>query len=66
MSDDLKLVLCFLLIMAVAIVIARFPGLLAAMATARCADGSLSFSARRRGTCSWRGGVAEWYRSVPA
>lgn len=30
-------------------------------ATARCGDGSLSFSASRRGTCSHHGGVAEWY-----
>jgi hypothetical protein len=30
-------------------------------ATARCRDGSLSYSAHRRGTCSHHGGVAEWY-----
>lgn len=30
-------------------------------ATARCADGSLSYSASRRGTCSHHGGVAEWF-----
>jgi hypothetical protein len=30
-------------------------------ATARCGDGSLSYSAHRRGTCSHHGGVAEWY-----
>ena len=29
-------------------------------ATARCRDGSYSFSQSRRGTCSWHGGVAEW------
>jgi hypothetical protein len=29
-------------------------------ATARCGDGSYSFSQSRRGTCSWHGGVAEW------
>jgi hypothetical protein len=29
-------------------------------ATARCSDGSFSFSQLRRGTCSWHGGVAEW------
>src|SRR5215216_5662159 len=28
--------------------------------TARCRDGSYSFSQSRRGTCSWHGGVAEW------
>ncbi len=30
-------------------------------ATARCRDGSHSFSLNRRGTCSHHGGVAEWY-----
>jgi hypothetical protein len=30
-------------------------------ASARCRDGSYSFSASRRGTCSHHGGVAEWY-----
>jgi hypothetical protein len=29
-------------------------------ATARCSDGSYSFSRNRRGTCSHHGGVAEW------
>jgi hypothetical protein len=28
--------------------------------TARCRDGSYSFSQSRRGTCSWHGGVAQW------
>ena len=31
-------------------------------ATARCRDGSWSFSESRRGTCSWHGGVASWVR----
>jgi hypothetical protein len=30
-------------------------------ATARCRDGSLSYSAHRQGTCSHHGGVAEWF-----
>jgi SH3-like domain-containing protein len=30
-------------------------------ATARCRDGSYSFSQHRRGTCSHHGGVAVWY-----
>ena len=30
-------------------------------ASAKCADGSLSYSAHRRGTCSHHGGVAQWY-----
>lgn len=29
-------------------------------ATARCADGTWSFSENRRGTCSHHGGVARW------
>ena len=29
-------------------------------ASAQCADGSYSFSAHRRGTCSHHGGVAQW------
>jgi len=29
-------------------------------ATARCRDGSYSFSNTRRGTCSWHGGVDTW------
>ena len=29
-------------------------------ATAKCRDGSYSFSQSRRGTCSWHGGVAQW------
>jgi hypothetical protein len=30
-------------------------------ASARCRDGSYSFSLNRSGTCSHHGGVAEWY-----
>jgi hypothetical protein len=29
-------------------------------ASARCRDGTYSFSRNRRGTCSWHGGVAAW------
>ena len=29
-------------------------------ASARCRDGTYSFSQSRRGTCSWHGGVAQW------
>src|SRR4051794_18727262 len=32
----------------------------AAGATAKCRDGTYSFSQSRRGTCSWHGGVATW------
>ena len=43
----------------------RYPGPVRAAtapvgATARCRDGTYSFSQHRRGTCSWHGGVAEW------
>ena len=30
-------------------------------ASAKCRDGTYSFSQSRRGTCSHHGGVAEWY-----
>ena len=30
-------------------------------ATARCVDGTYSFSKNRRGTCSHQGGVAQWF-----
>lgn len=30
-------------------------------ASARCGDGTYSFSQNRRGTCSRHGGVAQWY-----
>ena len=29
-------------------------------ASAKCRDGSWSFSESHRGTCSWHGGVARW------
>jgi len=31
-------------------------------ATATCADGTVSYSANHRGTCSHHGGVIAWYR----
>jgi len=31
-------------------------------ATARCKDGTYSYSLHRQGTCSWHGGVAYWLR----
>jgi hypothetical protein len=31
-------------------------------ATARCRDGTFSYSQHHQGTCSWHGGVATWYR----
>lgn len=35
-------------------------GCVAAGASARCGDGTCSFSQSRRGTCSHHGGVAQW------
>ncbi|WP_243769135.1 DUF3761 domain-containing protein [Streptomyces cyanogenus] len=35
-------------------------------ATAQCNDGTYSYSAHRRGTCSHHGGVAVWLASVPS
>jgi hypothetical protein len=34
-------------------------------ATARCVDGTYSYSQHRRGTCSKHGGVAEWLAQLP-
>jgi Protein of unknown function (DUF3761) len=34
--------------------------------TARCRDGTLSYSKHRRGTCSHHKGVRRWLRHVPA
>ena len=34
----------------------------AASATAKCKDGTLSYSKHHSGTCSHHGGVAEWYK----
>jgi hypothetical protein len=31
-------------------------------ATAKCVDGTLSYSAHHQGTCSHHGGVAVWYK----
>jgi hypothetical protein len=70
MTDGSKLALVVLvLILAAIVIVTRFPGLLTALvgtASARCGDGSLSFSRRRPGTCSHHGGVTEWYRPLTA
>jgi len=63
MSDDWKFFFGLLIIAAIAAVVLRYPGILAAFvnkATARCRDGTLSFSANACGTCSHHGGVKEW------
>lgn len=36
------------------------PNVMASVPTAVCADGTVSYSAHRQGTCSWHGGVARW------
>jgi|HubBroStandDraft_3_1064219.scaffolds.fasta_scaffold812150_1 hypothetical protein len=63
MTEDWKFFIGLVVIVAVLVLIARFPGILAALvgkATARCRDGSFSFSAHPCGMCSHHGGVAEW------
>ena len=35
-------------------------------ASARCRDGTYSFSESRRRTCSWHGGVAKWLGYLPS
>ncbi|PAU45220.1 hypothetical protein CK936_30680 [Streptomyces albireticuli] len=35
-------------------------------ASAVCNDGSYSYSAHRRGTCSHHGGVAQWLKDLPS
>jgi hypothetical protein len=66
MDEHWKVALCILFIVAIVILVARYPVLLVGIATARCRDGSMSFSRSPCGTCSWHGGVAEWYCTVPA
>jgi hypothetical protein len=68
MTDESKLALCIVLVVVAIILVARFPGVLVAFlgkATARCRDGSFSYSAHRCGTCSHRGGVSQWFATVP-
>ncbi|WP_084089711.1 DUF3761 domain-containing protein [Erwinia oleae] len=52
------------LIMAVSVVLALLTSPVNAKApdgaTALCRDGTYSYSAHRRGTCSHHGGVAQW------
>lgn len=55
MTEDYKVIVGLLLIGLFILVAVRFPALLAAFIrrpTARCGDGTLSFSANRCGTCS--------------
>ncbi|HXW25919.1 MAG TPA: DUF3761 domain-containing protein [Xanthobacteraceae bacterium] len=63
MSGEHKAYLLMTLLILAILVAARYPTILfafAGKATARCRDGSLSNSMRRRGTCSHHGGVAEF------
>lgn len=63
MIEEDKLLLLVALVVIALVCIARWPGLLIGFVgrpTARCRDGSLSFSFRRHGTCSHHGGVAEF------
>ena len=63
MTEEHRLMLLVALIVIALICIARWPSLLVGLIgrpTARCRDGSHSFSFRRRGTCSHHGGVADF------
>jgi hypothetical protein len=63
MTEDWEFFIGLLIIVAMLILIARFPTIFAGLigkANARCRDGSFSFSAHRCGTCSHHRGVAEW------
>ena len=63
MTEDWKLFVALAVIVAVVFLISRYPAVLTALlgrATARCRDGTLSFSAHSRGTCSHHGGVVKW------
>ena len=68
MAEETKFHLWIVVIVIALLVLAiRFPSVLAALsgaaaaaATARCRDGSLSFSAHPCGTCSHHGGVSQW------
>jgi len=63
MTGDYKIYLMVAFVILAIVVVARFPAIFVAFAdkaTARCRDGSLSFSAHRCGTCSHHGGVTEF------
>jgi hypothetical protein len=54
---------------AAALVLSAAPSALGATSvgpTAKCRDGTYSYSHHRRGTCSYHNGVARWLRNVPA
>ena len=66
MTEEHRLLLLVAFVVIALICIARWPGTLVGLVgrpTARCRDGSHSFSFRRRGTCSHHGGVAEFLSS---
>jgi hypothetical protein len=65
MTEEQTLLLMLAIVVMVLICIARWPGLVG-RPTARCRDGTLSFSFRRQGTCSHHGGVADFYQSDEA
>jgi hypothetical protein len=65
MADNYKIYLLGALLILTIFFVARYPAILLAFvdgagATARCRDGSLSFSEHRCGTCSHHGGVTEF------
>lgn len=62
MTEDHRFYIAIVILVIIAV--CRYPALLLAFsgkATARCRDGSLSYSAHRCGTCSHHRGVAEFF-----
>jgi Protein of unknown function (DUF3761) len=65
MTGDHGIYLVVALIVLAIVVITRYPAVLLTFAgkvTARCRDGSVSFSSHRCGTCSHHGDFAEFLR----
>lgn len=67
MTEDQKFLLFIAIVILALVDLVRYPAVVRAFcrkATARCRDGSMSFSVHRCGTCSHRGGVAEFLASA--
>ena len=63
MTEEQKILLFVAIAILVIVIVLRNPTILTSLmrkATARCRDGSMSFSGHRCGTCSYHGGVAEF------
>jgi hypothetical protein len=72
MFEEAKLLTCILVLVGFVVLIVRYPALRSLLArfvnspTAKCHDGSLSYSDHPRGTCSHHGGVHRWFEPVSA